>query len=234
LDRAAYVEKVLSGNGEPATVQTPPGHTIFPGKTWGEVTPNIGKFHPVHPNLETSREYMQKALQEAGFASVEDLPEFELLTREDPSNPKLFTAYALSVLTEQVGLKVKLKQVTGPAFYDTFLEPALAFDMVVTGWNPDFDDPYTYMGYWVSSSKDMGATFDNAEFDALLDKANAETDPVKRADILVQAEALFSDIGPSVPFVHFKGTVVVQPWVKNLKTSVFGVPVNYVYVDIEK
>jgi oligopeptide transport system substrate-binding protein len=138
------------------------------------------------------------------------------------------------VLTQQMGLKVKLKQVTGSAFWDTFLEPALGFDMVVTGWGPDFDDPYTYMGYWVTSSKDMGATFDNAEYDAMLVKANAETDPVKRAADLGDAEALFSDIGPSVPFIHYKGVVAVQPWVKNLKTSIFGVNINYVYVDIEK
>ena len=195
----------MGGNGMPATVQTPPGHTIYPGKTWGEVTPNIGKYHPVKADLAKSKEYMDKALAETGFASVADLPEFELLTSEDPQNPKMVTPYVLSVLTQELGLKVKLKQVTGPDFWNVLLEPALGFDMAITGWGPDFDDPFTYMGYWVSSSKDMGATFDNAEYDAILERANAETDLVKRAEILGEAEALFADIGPSVPFVFYKG-----------------------------
>jgi oligopeptide transport system substrate-binding protein len=183
LDRETFVEKVMGGNGIPATVQTPPGHTIYPGKTWGEATPNIGKYHPETADLAQSKEYMDKALAETGFASVADLPEFELLTSEDPQNPKMVTPYVLSILTQELGLKVRLKQVTGPDFWNVLLEPALGFDMAVTGWGPDYDDPFTYMGYWVSSSKDMGVTFDNPDYDATLDRANAETDLVRRAEI---------------------------------------------------
>lgn len=234
LDRKAYVDNVLGGNGAPATVQTPSGHTIYPGKTWGEVTPNLGKFHPESADMEVAKDYLAKVLEAHGYASVDELPEFDLLTSQDPTNPKLFTPYALSVLTQNLGLKISLKHVTGSEYWNQFKEPALAYDISVTGWGPDFDDPYTYMGYWVTSSDDMGVTFNNAEYDALLDKANMETDLVKRADILAEAEALFADIGPSVPFVHWKGVVAAQPWVTNLKTSIFGVNVNYVYADIEK
>jgi oligopeptide transport system substrate-binding protein len=80
----------------------------------------------------------------------------------------------------------------------------------------------------------MGATFDNGEYDAILDRANAETDLEKRAEILAEAEALFADIGPSVPFIFYKGVVAVQPRVKDLRFSIFGVNVDYVYADIEK
>ncbi len=118
LDRQTFVDKVMGGNGMPATVQTPPGHTIYPGKTWGEVTPNTGKYHPLSADLAKSKEYMDKVLVETGFASVADLPEFDLLTSEDPQNPKMVTPYVLSVLTQQIGLKVKLKQVTGPDFWN--------------------------------------------------------------------------------------------------------------------
>jgi oligopeptide transport system substrate-binding protein len=125
-------------------------------------------------------------------------------------------------------------QATGNNFWNTLLEPALGFDLAVAGWGPDFDDPYTYMGYWASSSTDMGATFDNADYDALLEKANAETDLHKRAEILAEAEALFADIGPSIPILHYKGDIAVQPWVTGLVTSIFGVNINYVYADIQK
>ena len=39
---------------------------------------------------------MDKALAETGFAIVADLPEFDLLTSEDPQNPKMVTPYVLS------------------------------------------------------------------------------------------------------------------------------------------
>jgi ABC-type transport system substrate-binding protein len=80
----------------------------------------------------------------------------------------------------------------------------------------------------------MGTTYNNAEYDALLTKANATTDLKERAKILVQAEAMFSDNGTSTPLLHYKGEVAVQPWVKNMMTSSFGVSLNYVWVDIQK
>lgn len=233
IDRQGFVDNVLGGNGLPATVQTPAAHAVYPGTTWGEVTPNQGKYHPVTADKAKSNEYLAKALKEAGFASVADVPPLDLLTSEDPANPKLVTPYVQSVLSE-MGFKVNLIQATGNNYWNTFLEPALGFDLCIAGWGPDFDDPYTYMGYWASSSKDMGATFDNPEFDALLAKANAETDLKARAAILVQAEALFADIGPAIPIIHYKGNVAVQPYVKNLLFSIFGVNIIYIYADIQK
>jgi oligopeptide transport system substrate-binding protein len=233
IDRQAFVDRVLGGNGLPATVQTPAAHAVYPGTTWGEVTTNIGKYHPLSADPAKSAEYLKKALADNGFASVADLPSLDLLTSEDPGNPKLVTPYVMSVLGE-LGLKVNLIQATGNNFWNTLLEPALGFDLAIAGWGPDFDDPYTYMGYWASSSTDMGATFDNASFDALLDKANAETDLKARAQILVEAEALFADTGPSIPIIHYKGNVAVQSYVKDLLTSIFGVNIIYIYADIQK
>jgi len=233
IDRQGFVDKVMDGAGLPATVQTPSAHTVYPGKTWGEVSPNIGKFNPVTADLAKSKEFMDKALAETGFASVDALPTFDLLTSENPEDPKVLTPYVLSVL-QGLGLKINLKQATGNNFWSTLTEPALGFDMAVVGWGPDFDDPATYMGYWVSSSKDMGATFDNPEYDALYASANAETDLVKRADILAKVEALFAEKGPAIPIIHYKGAAAIQPYVKDITTSIFGVEINYVYADIQK
>ena len=58
---------------------------------------------------------------------------------------------------------------------------------------------------------DMGVTYENADFDALLIAANKETDPAKRADILVKAEAMFSDNAPCIPLLHWKGSVAISP-----------------------
>ena len=112
--------------------------------------------------------------------------------------------------------------------------PAETLDLAIAGWGPDYDDPYTYMQYWQTSSTDMGTTFDNADYDKLLQQANNEMDPKKRAELLAQAEALFSDIGTSIPLLHYKGEAALQPRVKNMLTSSFGVSLNYIWVDIQK
>ena len=89
IDRQGFVDNVLGGNGLPATVQTPSAHSVMPGTTWGEVTPNLGKFHPTTADPAKSAEYLAKALEEAGFASVADVPPLDLLTSEDPPTRSL-------------------------------------------------------------------------------------------------------------------------------------------------
>jgi oligopeptide transport system substrate-binding protein len=133
-----------------------------------------------------------------------------------------------------MGLKVTLNQQTGNQFWNTLLAPALGYDLAIAGWGPDYDDPFTYMQYWQSSSTDMGTTFNNPDYDKLMQQANNETDLKKRAAILAQAEALFSDIGTSIPLLHYKGSVALQPRVKNMMTSSFGAALNYIWVDIQK
>lgn len=233
IDRQGYIDNVLQGNGVPATVNTPPVHMIYPGKIWGEVSSNYGKFHPESAELEKSKEYMEKVLEDMGYSSVDELPEFDFLTSVDPEDPKDVTAYLLSVLTE-MGLKIKVVHLTGKQYYNNLYEPALAYDFARAGWGPDYDDPHTYMGYWTSASTDMGVTFDNEEFDALLDKANKETDLVKRAAILNEAEALFADIAPCIPIMHYKGVLAIHPWVKGLTFGIAGLREDYIFADLEK
>jgi oligopeptide transport system substrate-binding protein len=234
LDRQGFVDKVLEGNGIAATVQTPAATSVYSGTTWGEVDQaNQGKYNPLSADPAKADEYKAKVLADMGVSSVDQLPALTLLTSEDPQNPKLMTPYVLSVMTN-LGLKVTLDQQTGNQYWNTLLYPALAYDIAIAGWGPDYDDPYTYMQYWQSSSQDMGTTFNNKDYDALLQKANSTTDLKARAAILVQAEALFSDIGTSTPLLHYKGEVAVQPWVKNMLTSSFGVSLNYIWVDIQK
>jgi oligopeptide transport system substrate-binding protein len=233
IDRQGFVDKVLEGNGIPATIQTPSATTVYPGATWGDVTPNIGKYHPLTADPAKAEAYKAKTLADMGVSSVADLPPLSLLTSEDPQNTKLMTPYVFSVLT-QMGLKVTLNQQTGNQFWNTLLAPALGYDLAIAGWGPDYDDPFTYMQYWQSSSTDMGTTFNNPDYDKLMQQANNETDLKKRAAILAQAEALFSDIGTSIPLLHYKGSVALQPRVKNMMTSSFGAALNYIWVDIQK
>jgi oligopeptide transport system substrate-binding protein len=79
---------------------------------------------------------------------------------------------------------------------------------------------------------DMGVTYENTEFDALLLAANKETDPMKRAEVLAKAEAMFSDGAPSIPLLHWKGSAAVNPRVKGIVFQSFGAPINYYTADI--
>jgi oligopeptide transport system substrate-binding protein len=212
-------------------VQTPPGTGIYPGKTWGEVTANIGKFHPTTRDMAKSKAYMDLVLKDMGYTSVSQLPTFDFMTSISPDDPKDVAGYLLSVFKD-MGLKVTVKHLTGQQFYSNLYKPALAYDIVRSGWGPDYNDPATYMGYWTTASTDMGVTFENAQFDALLDKANRETDLKRRAQILIETEALFADIAPSVPIMWNKGSLALQKRVKGFTTALSGLSTDYIFADI--
>jgi len=233
IDRQGYIDNVLQGAGYPATVQTPPATGIYPGKTWGEVSTNMGKFHPVTADLAKSKAYMSAVLKDMGYSSVDQLPTFDFLTSIGPDDPKDVTGYLLGVF-RQMGLKINLKLATGTQFWNNLYKPALAWDIARAGWGPDFNDPATYMGYWTTQSTDMGVTYENAEFDALYFKANNETDLVKRAAILNQAEAKFSDDAPCIPLIWFKGEIALQQRVKGFTFAMSGLTTDYIFADIVK
>ncbi len=233
IDRQGYIDNVLQGAGYPATVQTPPGTGVYPGKTWGQVSANMGKYHPATADLAKSKAYMDQVLKDVGLTSVDQMPTFDFLTSIGPEDPKDVTGYVLGVF-KQMGLKINVKIATGQEFYNNLYKPALAWDICRAGWGPDFDDPATYMGYWTTQSTDMGVTYENASFDALYFKANMETDLVKRAAILNQAEAMFSDTAPCIPLIWYKGEIALSSRVKGFTTALTGLTTDYVFADVTK
>ena len=233
LDRQGFIEQVLGGKGSPATVHAPPAVSIYPGTTWAEESTNIGKYHPVTADLAKSKEYMDKALEELGYTSVDEFPEFDFLTSESFDDPKALTPYWVSVMMD-LGLKIKVKPATGADFWNALYKPALAFDFARSGWGGAYDDPMTFMWYWNSESKDKGVTFESKEYDAFLEKANQERDVKKRAGYINQAETLFADTAPSIPFMYDKLYLAVQLWVKGIETSTYGLCYKHIYADIVK
>jgi oligopeptide transport system substrate-binding protein len=233
IDRQGFIDKVLQGAAIAATVQTPPATSVYSGKNWGQVSKNLGKYHPKTADMAKSKAFMDLVLKDMGYTSVDQLPTFDFMTTVSPDDPKDVTGYILSVFKD-MGLKINVILTTGQQFYNNLYKPALAWDIVRAGWGPDYNDPATYMGYWTTASTDMGVTYENAEFDALLDKANKETDLVKRAVILNQAEALFSDNAPCIPILWNKGTLALQKNVKGVTTALSGLSPDYIYADIVK
>ena len=57
FDRQAFVDNVLKGNAIPATVQAPAATAVsgISGKSWGDISPNFGVYHPEKADPEKSK-----------------------------------------------------------------------------------------------------------------------------------------------------------------------------------
>jgi oligopeptide transport system substrate-binding protein len=96
------------------------------------------------------------------------------------------------------------------------------FDIVYSIWGADYNDPMTFLDMFVTDGDFNAPSWSNSEYDALIKKAQTETDPKKRMDTLYSAEKLLMQEMPVGPLIFRGRAFVMKPYVKNFQTRIFG------------
>jgi oligopeptide transport system substrate-binding protein len=119
-----------------------------------------------------------------------------------------------------LGIKVEIQTVT----YRAMLSDRVSgdFDLVYAGWMPDFDDPYTYLGYFTSSNSQNGGKFSSARYDELVTTANTYTDPAKRLSMYAEAEKILLEEAGIVPLQIREVPYAIINSLKNFKPFFLG------------
>ncbi len=204
LDREAYVQDVLRGLAAPTLTWIPPG---FPGYDAEE---NRWGYDP---------EAAKQALAESSYGGVEGLPPLTYTFGDTPRNR-----------TRAEWLAAKLKEVLDVDLALDPVEPttltALSKDintaplMWIQGWCADYPDPQNWLSvYWKTGAFGERIGYSNPEFDALVDQADVELDPAKRADLYAQAQKLLTDGAPVAFMYNTVNRFLVKPWVKGVVTT---------------
>lgn len=150
-----------------------------------------------------AQEYMNKALEELGYASVDELPAMSMVTW-DAAEQKLLGETIIDQWKQNMGLSsVQLNQyVIGTAigsFYD------LSYDLFLITWESDVL-PTDIMQSMMTGGECNAGIWSNAEFDELVNQAVAELDPVKKAELTQQAEQVFMDDAGIIP-IYLQGEI---------------------------
>lgn len=96
------------------------------------------------------------------------------------------------------------------------------FDLMITGWVPDYPDPNSYLGLMKSDSEMNRGHFLNKDVDSALQNASVENDPQKRMQYLHDAEkAVMNDLG-MVPLVSLGGSWLISERAKNVNIRFDG------------
>src|SRR5699024_3093488 len=96
--------------------------------------------------------------------------------------------------TNLPGLTVNLKQIPFEQRLD--LDTNMDYDLQLSGWGPDYQDPYTFLGLWVTDGENNKMGFSSNEYDELLEKTRYEqtTEAEKGYEALLEAEkVLFAE-----------------------------------------
>jgi len=206
LDRDAWAADVDAGLSIPTLTWIPPG---FPGYKDGETR---WGYDPAKA-LE--------AIAASSYGSVAALPEIDV-TFSDSARNRVRHEWLVAKWKEVFGedLKVKLNPVEPTTYTALTKDIATSPAVFRLGWCADYPDPQNWLSvYWKTGGFGERIGYSNPDFDALVNAADVELDPAKRADLYQQAQDLFMDDAAVAMMYNTKNHYLVKPWVKGWMQS---------------
>lgn len=184
-----------------------------------------GAAQPFEENVQRA----QELLAEAGYPNGEGFPELAYYypTLEMDSD----TAQVIQEqLKENLNITINLEAQELQANYSTRYSGN--FDLCRMNWTADFADPYTYLSMLLSNSTYNCSGINDPEYDAIVEQSNSESDPVKRAELLHQAEQLA--VGEQfyiIPLFAMKSVNLVSPDITGIRQIPASGALEYRYAD---
>ncbi len=185
---------------------------------------------PLKGDAAKAKEHLAKAMTELGVSDPSQI-ELELLTT-DVERQRIEAEVLQNQIQKALGVKVAIKQV--PYKQRLAMEKNHEFEMVVTGWVPDYSDPMTYLELFPTDSPYNHGKYSSATYDAFIKDALTNPDTKKRMDALFNAEKTLLEDGGIVPLQLRRNAMLLNPKVKGLETYFVGLNYDYIFADIEK
>ncbi len=186
--------------------------------------------HPPIPheyNVAKAREHLELARRELG---LEEFPPIHLLADDSPLG-SISSEYFQAVYARNLGLEMRIdKQI----FKQRLAKMDVGdFDIVVSGWGPDYDDALTFGDLFSSWNLNNRGRYSSPEMDALVRIAQSELDPVKRMEAFAKIQDLVHEDVVIVPMYERGWSFVVDPRLKGFKRRSVGPEVDYTYAWID-
>ncbi len=138
-------------------------------------------------------------LAEAGYPNGEGLPTITYSTN-DAGYHKVVAQY-LQQAWKELGINLDVKVVEWASF--TPLRRAGDYEISRNGWVMDYNDPSNMLELFISTNGNNDGKFNNAQYDELMAKAAAETDPKTRFGYMHQAEDILMAEAGCIPVAYY-------------------------------
>lgn len=175
-------------------------------------------------NVEEAKEFWKKGLDELGVDSLE----LEILGGDTELSKKMDEYFQSQLETNLEGLKIKLKEV--PFAVRLELDEAQNYDIQVSGWGPDFQDPISFLDLFVTDGTNNLMSFSNKEYDQLIadSKGDLALKPEERYEAFAKAEKILLDDEAAIAPIYQRGLIFLEkPYFKGLVSHPFGADYSY-------
>ena len=204
VDREAIIKNVIQIDVTPAYNFLAPGYTVD-GKDMMDGVSTRGL--SATADVEAAKE----ALAEAGYPNGEGFPTLQLSYYSDDTVKKTAEAIA-EMLETNLGIDVEVNSAEWAVFYEDVLNGN--YDVCAMGWTADYTHPMSFMPLLVTDDANNLGFYSNSEYDALVKKAEAETDASKCAEILLQAQDIAMEEYPFINLYYKNNNYLMKDYVQ--------------------
>lgn len=201
--------KVLGGSNTVAHTFTPAKLTTVNGKDYTSLISKSDEAYTYY-NKKEAQKYLKQGMKELGVSKLS----FKLLSDDTDGAKKSTEAMQsniqetlpqVSITTQNLPFKTRLARTD-----------ALNFDMVVSAWGADFNDPISFLDLLTSTNAQNGGKWSNKEYDKLIAASKTTGSDSERWSDLSKAEGvLLKDVGIS-PLYSSTSAWIVRPEIKGL------------------
>lgn len=164
VDRESLVDNYVM-DGSLATYTAVPPQFAASASTGEDFSGDQGRFSDYCGyNVEKAQEYLEAAKSELGVDSFE----FTMIYGNNEGDEVANVAQAIKSQVEQnlPGVTLNLQPMTKAERLDKMQNDN--YDVALTRWGPDYADPMTYMGMWVTNNANNYGFWSNAQYDQII------------------------------------------------------------------
>ena len=188
--KQGFIDVAIGLPYSPMTSFTNPAVNGFDGTSFADalIAENGGELAPAEGDVEAAKAYLETALSELGITA--DQLTLSIDCGDSPA-AQTQAAFLQNQWLENLGIDVTINpKVTKQGSAD---RRNGNYQMSITGWGPDYNDPMTFLDLWVSDGGNNDTRWSSEEYDALIDQATVETDLEARQELFYQAEQIIFD-----------------------------------------
>jgi oligopeptide transport system substrate-binding protein len=183
-----------------------------PSYSW--LPPGLAGYSP-ESGMQFNPQEARRLLSEAGYPNGKGFPRAGLLypNREDT---RLIVEAIQDQLKRNLNVHVDLVNNEWKVYLETLhRDPPPIFR---ASWGADYPDPETFMNLFTSHNGNNNTRWKNPAYDHLIEQAEGEQDPAKRANLYQQADTMLcKEQAIIAPTFLATQNVMVKPWVHGMK-----------------
>jgi oligopeptide transport system substrate-binding protein len=207
IDRDVLARDVASGGQIPAYSFVPDGVANYDGQryAWAD--------WPAGERIAEAR----RMYAEAGYSAANPL-KVEIRYNTSENHQRIAIAVA-SMWQQTLGVEATILNEEFKVMLQTRLDPT-AWEIMRFGWIGDYNDAFTFLEIFQSSSGQNFPSYSDPDYDALIAAIAREPDSGRRRTLMEQAERTVLDAYPIIPMYFYTNKHLVKPYVHGFRANI--------------